>query len=85
MLDKAWHRWVAENVLLGVDAGILVRTMVAKGISASDADCAVKAAQSHPYIEAARSLLKTHAEQISDRWWSHKAESHTDTKDGNYS
>jgi ribosomal protein L16 Arg81 hydroxylase len=60
-----WKSWVAENVLLGGDLDELKRILVNNGYSAELACLEVDAANSHPYIEAARSL----ARQLAKRDW----------------
>ena len=49
-----WRRWVAGNVLLKHDPNQIVEAMVRNGFDRETSIQEVQAAQTHPYIEAAR-------------------------------
>lgn len=48
-----WQRWIAENVLLGIDPPTLVATMMRDGFDRDTATREVQAALHHPYLQAA--------------------------------
>lgn len=63
--SRSWKKWIAVNVLRDNDGDNLIRVLVANGISEQVARQEVDSATSHPYIDAARSLVR----QIKKRDW----------------
>jgi hypothetical protein len=51
-----WQRWIAENVLRRVDPAVLVEAMRKNGFDDDTAMRAIQAAETHPYIQAARAI-----------------------------
>src|SRR6185437_3888878 len=58
-VTPAWRRWIAENVLRGNDLQLLVAAMLRNGFAEQTVRQEIAAAQSHPYLEAARTLVST--------------------------
>lgn len=55
-LDPAWRRWLAENLLLGVDHALVIERLVAKGCAPAVARAEIAAAEASPYFQAALPL-----------------------------
>src|SRR5437764_13012295 len=55
-VNDEWRRWIAENLMLGADAGSLVQAMTANGISREDALHEVGLALESPYLGGAQLL-----------------------------
>src|SRR4051794_26683259 len=51
-----WRRWVAENVLLRVPHQSIAQAMMRDGFDAETAAREIQAAESHPYVVAARGV-----------------------------
>ena len=53
-----WRRWIAENLVRGVEASVLVEQIIGEGIARDTAEAAVAEAQRHPYILGALAAVK---------------------------
>lgn len=53
-----WRRWIAENLVRGVDAAVMVDQMTGEGIERSSAEKAVAEAQRHPYVLGALAAVQ---------------------------
>ncbi len=58
-LPPEWRRWVAENLLLGIDPRHLAETLVKNGFDREVVVQEIQAARAHPYLEGARAVLPT--------------------------
>jgi hypothetical protein len=57
-ISDEWRRWIAENVLLNVDARAIFERLVANGFAPTLAQREIEEAQRHPYIASATALLR---------------------------
>lgn len=57
-VDPQWRRWIAENLMLGVDRTSLVDGLCAQGIVRDVAQAEVAAAAESPYLAGAERLLR---------------------------
>ncbi len=55
-ITPEWQRWVAQNVLRGVPADRILRSMGESGFNEATAAGEVSAAMAHPYLQAAAEL-----------------------------
>lgn len=65
-IPAEWKRWIAENLLLGQSRDKLVRMLVENGFPESLSGLEVDAADSHPYVTAARKLLSNTGLNVGD-------------------
>lgn len=56
-MDARWRKWIAENVLLGVDPQVIARKLVESGFTLAQAIESIDDALAHPYLAAAREQL----------------------------
>lgn len=59
-MDANWRKWIAENVLLNVDAQAIARRLVESGFPLTVAIEHVEDALQHPYLAAAREKIAKH-------------------------
>ena len=55
-LRDDWHSWLADNLLRGVPADQLIRSLADEGLAPDEARAVVTAAAEHPYLRAALPL-----------------------------
>jgi hypothetical protein len=55
-LREDWERWLADNLLRGVPADELARSLAEAGLAPDEARALVEAAAAHPYLRAALPL-----------------------------
>src|SRR5690625_3034446 len=55
-IDAEWRRWIAENLLLGADAGDLRATLMAAGFAEDEAGRELQRAAESPYVAGAQRL-----------------------------
>ena len=53
-----WRRWIAENLMLGVDAQAMLDILVSNGIEAIAAARELQTASAHPYVHAGNQLVQ---------------------------
>ncbi len=62
-ISNEWKKWIATNKLRQVPDGHLVDTLVQKGVDIRIAVAEVKAVSSHPYFEAASTMIAEQNQQ----------------------
>jgi hypothetical protein len=55
-VPNPWRTWVAENLVLGIDAEEITQTLIGANIPEPEARAEVESAISHPYVKAAQHL-----------------------------
>lgn len=63
-LDDGWRRWIAENLLRGVDSGELIKAMLGAGVDQFLIEQELRSAEENPYLLAARRLQARSAKQL---------------------
>jgi hypothetical protein len=51
-----WQRWIAENLLLRVPLSAMIEAMAQQGFDRAAAETIIRAADAHPFLQAARSV-----------------------------
>jgi hypothetical protein len=64
-IPDAWRRWVAENILLNVDARAILERLVANGFAPALAQREIEEARRHPYLASAADMLQKHGSKRS--------------------
>lgn len=55
-MDGSWRRWVAENLLIGIDKRQIADAMLRAGLDRNLIEQELRSAEQHPYLLAARRL-----------------------------